>query len=109
MKQALLPLLASIIFLCAGCKKDEDTTTSVETVDATLVWTGDYALDGCGFMLQIGEAMHKPLNEEDISSSFRENSPTEVEAMIINYHKTQKLCMAQMETNTIKIVEIRKR
>ena len=109
MKQTLLPLLASIIFLSTGCKKEEDTTTSVETVDATLIWTGDYAVDGCGFMLQIGDTRHKPLNEETISSSFRENSPTEVEATIVNFHKTKRYCMGPTEINTIKIVEIRKR
>lgn len=109
MKQALLPLLASIILFCSGCKKDEDSFTSVETVDATLRWTGDYAVDGCGFMLQIGDTRHKPVNENDISSSFRENSPTEVEATIINYHKTQRYCMVQTGINTIKIVEIRRR
>lgn len=109
MKQALLPLLASMILFCSGCKKDEDSLTSVETVDATLHWMGDYAVDGCGFMLQIGDTRHKPVNEDDISSSFRENSPTEVEATIINYHKTQRYCMAQTGINTIKIVEIRRR
>lgn len=111
MIRTLLPLslLASMVILGSCCNPDEDTNTSVETVDATLVWTGSYAVDGCGFMLQIGDTYHKPTNENDISSSYKENSPTEVEAKIINYHKTQRYCQADVEINTIKIVELRKR
>lgn len=109
MKNPLLLLLASILLLSSCCKDDEDTFTTAETVDATLVWTGDYAVDGCGFMLQIGDIYHKPTNENDISSSYKENSPTEVEATIINYHKLKRYCQADVEINTIKIVELRKR
>ncbi|OKL38645.1 hypothetical protein [Pontibacter flavimaris] len=109
MKQTLLPLLASILFLCSGCEKEEDTSATVETVDATLVWMGDYAVDGCGYMLRIGEMDHKPLNEEAISSSYREDSPTEVEVRIINFHKKERFCMAGIEINTVKILELRRR
>ncbi|WP_266205013.1 hypothetical protein [Pontibacter kalidii] len=112
MNQKLLPLLlllASMVSLSSGCNKEDDTSTTVETIDATLVWTGDYALDGCGYMLRIGEVEHKPLNEDAISSSYKAGSPTEVEARIINYHKKEKFCMVGAEINTIKIVELRRR
>lgn len=110
MKLTRLPLTSLVsILLLSSCCKDEETNTIVETVDATLVWTGDYALDGCGFMLRINETEYKPLNEDEISSSYKEDSPTEVEATIINYHKTQPYCQANAETNIVKIVELRKR
>ncbi|WP_276497049.1 hypothetical protein [Pontibacter litorisediminis] len=110
MKATLLPfsLLASILLL-SSCCKDNDSFTKAETVDATLVWTGDYAVDGCGFMLQIGDTYHKPTNEGDISISFKEHSPTEVEATLLDYRKLGRYCQAGVEINTVKIIELRRR
>jgi hypothetical protein len=74
MKNCLRYSLFCITLLLLGCKREECTEPAaiVETI-ANLLWTGDYAVDGCGFRVQIGEQFYKPENEEDIDASFRTN------------------------------------
>ena len=102
----VLSLVAAQYVVTSCCKDEEQDGSTMEKTDATLIWTGDYALDGCGFMLQIGEVRHKPVNEADISSAYKTSSPTAVEATIINYNKKTRICMAGTEINSIKILDL---
>lgn len=71
MKKINLYLLAPLALMLTAfsCDKDEDLDV-VETT-ATLLWTGDVAVDGCGYSVQIGEKSYKPENEGDIDDSFK--------------------------------------
>ncbi|MDX5419324.1 MAG: hypothetical protein LPK09_08900 [Hymenobacteraceae bacterium] len=63
--------LVLVTLLLSGCQ--DEVCKDLEIVEATanLVWSGDYALDGCGYSVQIGEQRYKPDNEEDIDESFK--------------------------------------
>ncbi len=99
-----IALLASI----SSCKKDDIACPVDETVEATLRWTGDYAVDGCGYMLQIGDITHKPENESDIPNSYKETSPTPVRVRIKDYRKNVKACQSGIDINSVKILDIQK-
>ncbi|MBK7104735.1 MAG: hypothetical protein IPH62_05575 [Ignavibacteriae bacterium] len=38
---------------------------------ATLIWTGDYDIDGCGFFIEIDSVLYKPENEGIIPPAFK--------------------------------------
>jgi hypothetical protein len=99
--------MLSSLLLLTSCDDDDEDCFTTETVDAMLVWSGDYALDGCGYLLQVGENTYKPSNEMDISDHYKASSPAPVEAKIINYHKTVKACMTGTEFNSIEVVTLR--
>ena len=101
----------SSLLLFTSCEKEEMEVEclTVETVDATLLWSGDYALDGCGFILQVGEAAYKPTNEKEIPASYKTTSSTRVEAKIINNNITVKTCRPATEMNSIEIVSLVKK
>ena len=65
----LLPL-----FIFISCDEGE----KVYTKEATLKWTGDYAVDGCGFFLEIGKKEYKPENEDFIVAEFKVYEPVSV-------------------------------
>ena len=110
MRSLLLLHLSMLTFLLlTSCKKDEEDCFTTATVDATLVWTGDYAVDGCGYILYIGETQHKPANEQRIPDSYKTASPTEVEVRIINYGQKVNACMSGVSMNSIKVVSLRAR
>lgn len=107
----LLPLaLFTGVMLFTSCSKDDELDGgTLERADATLTWSGDYAVDGCGFTLQIGEEYHKPVNESDIAASYKENFTTEVEVKFINYNRSVKTCQTNVNRNKIKILDIREK
>ena len=58
-----------LILICAlgfslSCKKSNDSNNLKS--DAVLTWTGDYAVDGCGFFITINNHEYKPENESVI-------------------------------------------
>lgn len=99
-------ILLSLLLL-TSCGEGEEDCFTTETIDATLVWTGDYALDGCGYILVVGEAEHKPENEQNIPYSYKTTSPTAVEAKIINYGRQVTTCMTGVEMTSIKVLSLR--
>lgn len=101
-----LSMLSSLLLL-TSCDEDEEDSLNTETVDAILVWSGDYAVDGCGYLLQTDKITYKPTNEEAIPDSYKASSPTPVEARIIDYHKNVRACMAGTAFNSIKVVSLR--
>lgn len=103
-----ISLLSSLLLL-TSCDEDEEDSWQTQTVDATLVWSGDYAVDGCGYILYVGETAHKPTNEQDVPDSYKTASPAAVEAKIINYDKNIRTCMAGTAMRSIKVVSLRPR
>ncbi|MHA6248165.1 hypothetical protein ACXYMU_09535 [Pontibacter sp. CAU 1760] len=102
-----LALLAALLSL-TSCDDEEGCELDLRTVEATLHWTGDYAIDGCGYILKIGDVDHKPENEDDIPDSYKTYPPTAVEAKIIDYNTTVRTCQAGEEMKSIKVVELRR-
>lgn len=73
------PIYTAILLIFVGvtfssCNKDKDTITR----DATLYWTGDVALDGCGFIVEIAGTQFKAENESIIVDSYKQQDQTEV-------------------------------
>jgi len=64
MKYALL-----LFVLFMGCDKDQNN--DILEASANLSWTGNYAVDGCGFFITIGEKEYKPENESVIPDRFQ--------------------------------------
>ncbi|MEJ8757183.1 hypothetical protein WG947_09265 [Pontibacter sp. H259] len=98
-------LIACCLLALSACEKDEDVPT--ETIEGTLVWTGDYRTDGCGYILNTATGTHKPINESIIDDTYKANSQTEVIVKIINYNKpAQQPCRSSYSYNEIKIIQI---
>lgn len=67
-KMKKLLLLLSII-LIIGCEdKKED---AILEANAVLRWTGDFAVDGCGFFIDIEDHEYKPEAEASINDSLK--------------------------------------
>ena len=104
----LLMLVGSLI----SCEKQEEGCYAFETVEGIIKWSGDYAVDGCGYFLMVGEKEYKPTNEADIPDTYKaaEWQGMPVEVKIINYRKQiSSGCQLPYQTNAAKILEIRKR
>lgn len=69
----LIPFL--ILFLILGC---EDEENKILETDALLRWTGDFAVDGCGFFIDIGEHEYKPEDELAIPDSLKIDTGVDV-------------------------------
>ena len=66
MKYLKILVLILIFATCFSCKKGDD----IYVKKATLVWQGNYAVDGCGFFIKTGFKMYKPKNESIIDKSY---------------------------------------
>lgn len=99
-----LLLLTGITF--SSCKKDKPGDTI--TRDATLHWTGDVALDGCGFIIEIAGTEFKPYDESVIDDSFKQQDHTEVEVEYRNNneHKAFACGLKQQHFGIIHVVSI---
>jgi hypothetical protein len=82
-----------------GCVKDNNLITDSgagsfqnDTLNTTalLEWHGEYATDGCGFIIEINEREYKAVNEEVIDESFKlDFSPILVWIEYVNLNKKQ--------------------
>ena len=103
----IIPFL--ILFLILGCEdKNED---KILEADALLRWTGDYAWDGCGFFIDIGEHEYKPEDELAIPDSLKIDNGVDV---FIKYELTDEMVsyscsMQPLELDGIKLHSIEKR
>lgn len=79
MNKIFFLLISLISCLSFSCTKEADQTRL--TSEATIGWYGSYAADGCGFLIEIENTFYKPIEEEKIDDSFKQN-PAEV---IIEY------------------------
>lgn len=70
MKTMLLAaLLCAATLFFTSCQDNMQQET--ETAEATLLWSGEYMVDGCGFEVVIADKKYKPENEQDIDESFK--------------------------------------
>ncbi|MCJ8163350.1 hypothetical protein MKJ04_00745 [Pontibacter sp. E15-1] len=101
--------LLTALLLFTSCNKDDDGCYVPETIEATLHWTGDYALDGCGYILTIGDTDYKPKNEEDIPDTYKQPPITDVNVQILHYSENVRVCQAGVEMKSVKVLELSKR
>ncbi|GGC36522.1 hypothetical protein GCM10011386_30810 [Parapedobacter defluvii] len=64
-------VIAFLIFTAfiPGCKKNDN----LQTLTGTIVDTGSPALDGCGWLFQVGDTFYHPVN---LSEQFQKNGIT---------------------------------
>ncbi len=65
-----------------------DNVDSVLTSEATLIWTGDYEVDGCGFIIVIDQVEYKPINEDFIAEELKDG---ETEVTLTYIHLTDQI------------------
>lgn len=65
-----------ITLIASSCNILDDD--HILSADAVIRWTGDYAVDGCGFFIDIGEKENKAEDESVIPDSLKNDSGTTV-------------------------------
>lgn len=73
----LLHTLAVATLLFTGCQTKAGQEN--ETAQATLLWTGELAADGCGFEVVIDGKKYLPANEDAIDEAFKNRDSTQVQ------------------------------
>jgi len=99
-------ILITLTFL--SCDKDNDIIKD----NGVLSWTGDYAVDGCGFFITISDHKYKPENESIIDDSYKKDYDINVliEYQILN-RQIESWCGDSPNatlTDGIKIISIEK-
>ena len=102
--------LLTMMFLTA-CQSNADGNS--ETNDATLIWSGEYMVDGCGFEVEIDGKRFKPENESEMDEAFKVEGETPV---IITYEKLGRqldircgLSTQSRAMDAIRVITIKKR
>jgi hypothetical protein len=105
---ALLCLSAIVLLSCQN-SSDGDAETS----DATLIWSGEYMVDGCGFEVEIDGKRFKPDNENEIDEAFKVEGETPV---LITFEKLGRqldircgLSTQSRAMDAIRVVTVKKR
>lgn len=71
MKKLTHYLIAPLLLLLTSFSCDKDDDLEIMEATATLVWSGDYAVDGCGFIIYLNDQNYKPENEQEIDNKFK--------------------------------------
>ncbi|WP_299820272.1 hypothetical protein [uncultured Pontibacter sp.] len=76
----LAPILVTILaaITMTACQNANESEKEGITTQATLLWTGEIAADGCGFEIEIDGKKYLPENEDAIPGTFKENETSEV-------------------------------
>lgn len=69
---------AAVTLLLTGCQQPRPGQET-ETAQATLLWTGEIAADGCGFEVMIDGNKYLPANEDAIDDNFKNSDSTQVQ------------------------------
>jgi hypothetical protein len=106
---ATVLLLTTLVFTACQNSSDGDS----ETADATLIWSGEYMVDGCGFEVEIDGKRFKPDNENEIDEAFKVEGETPV---IITFEKLGRqldircgLSTQSRAMDAIRVVTVKKR
>ena len=69
------PFLIILLSLSVvACKNEVPDPQIVDYRKVTVVWNGDYQVDGCGFFVEIDSVRYKPTNEDFFDEAFRNAS-----------------------------------
>jgi hypothetical protein len=114
MKKYLYCILFASIGLFSSC----DETISCPGMeehnnDAVLRWTGDYAIDGCGFIIEMDQVEYKAENENIINESFKVDSDVNISLTYETLHDEKNIICGETKNpvyrETIRIVSIEKK
>lgn len=97
-------VLFSLLILMA-CNKTNENQTS----DAIISWTGDYAVDGCGFFVTINNHTYKPIDEASIDQRYKVESTNVVVSYQLVDSVVESSCgdfITPTLTDGIKIISI---
>ena len=80
MKKLCYFVLIATTSICLSCEEygrylvptDKEVETSHLESEAILLFTGDYAADGCGYFIELDSIRYKPTEEDSIDSRFQE-------------------------------------
>ena len=97
--------------LMTGCSDSvEPTSENIQFKEAVIRWMGEYAVDGCGFAIEIDSKMYKAKNESILDDKYKKNDPAKVylkfrylDEEIVNYCGDSPL---PQKTDGIEIVDI---
>src|SRR4051812_28496956 len=81
MKKYLLLLPAALLVF--SCKKNSTATVDSITIDARIVYTGDFAADGCGYTLELNPETHELWPIENLDAAYAVNDLK----VHVSYHK----------------------
>jgi hypothetical protein len=102
-------LLTTLFFTACQNSTDGDS----DTTDATLIWSGEYMVDGCGFEVEIDGKRFKPDNENEIDDPFKVEGETPV---LITFEKLGRqldircgLSTQSREMDAIRVLTVKKR
>ncbi len=102
-KYALILFLVVLAILTFSC---EDNEVNVAP-DATLIWTGDYDADGCGFFIEIDSVEYKAENEGIIPPAFKVDHPLSVSIQYIDlYYDMEYYCGDSLSTSKAKAIKL---
>ncbi|MBC5992390.1 hypothetical protein [Pontibacter cellulosilyticus] len=62
----------------SACQTTPQDENEAITTNATLLWSGEIAADGCGFEIEIDGKTYLPENEDAIPAKFKESESSEV-------------------------------
>ncbi|MBC8345400.1 MAG: hypothetical protein ISR82_01825 [Candidatus Marinimicrobia bacterium] len=77
--QHILSSFLLFVFFLFAC---EDKDNAQDLTEAILIFEGDYAVDGCGFFIEMKGKTYKPKDESKIGVAFKNNRIT---AVLIDY------------------------
>jgi len=79
MKKLILLSFISLVLMLTGCSESTNPDSDhIIIKDAVLYWNGDYAVDGCGFLLEMDSKFYKPENEDFIKDKYKQNYETSI-------------------------------
>jgi len=97
-------LLIVLAILTLSC---EDKNEVIVEPNATLIWTGDYDVDGCGFFIEIDSVEYKAENEEIISPDFKVDHPLSVSIQYLDLlYDLDYYCGDSSEPNKAKAIKL---
>ena len=91
MRIKCLFLVISVISI-ASCDLFTESENQIVTKVAVLFWSGEYAVDGCGFFVEFDNKRYKPENEDIIQGDFIHDSRTLVKILFIYLNKEIEYC-----------------
>ena len=107
-----------IIFISIGTITSCDETISCPGMEehhnnAVLKWTGDYAVDGCGFIIEMDQVEYKAENENIISEDFKSDVIVNVSLTYEILHEETKITCFDSKNpeyrENIRIISIQKK
>ncbi|MEE9430189.1 MAG: hypothetical protein V3V16_04055 [Melioribacteraceae bacterium] len=104
MKNLIRIIFVTLLISVAACTEPSDI---VFERNATLIWTGEYEVDGCGFFIKVDSVQYKANSESVISNIYKEKDSTNVVIQYKNLHFDKEYyCVDLPKVQTIGVIQI---